>query len=343
MERGPMGMMCRVQEEQTARPDTPARMRFDADPSSVPGARRFVADNLREWGRVRLVDDAMLCASELAGNAALHDDCSFIDVSVELQGTGVRLSVDDDGAAPAALVAPRTTLPGLDESFDDELDGLDALLADQPATGRGPAIVSALAAEWGVETLPRGKRVWADLAEDPAADGRSVEEERRSAVATADLPAGWLSISLPGCPTDLARRHDQHLDDLVRELKLMLYAVDSPDSARLARRLQPVVDASGFVQVSLRRQVDDAAAAGHPEVDVVLALPAGFTTELRRFDDAMTEADELSEQRRLLGLPAAPDVRAFRAWLSAQVVGQVERRAVPVSWAAWQAHRREAR
>lgn len=334
-----MGIMRDVHREQIARTDTELRVRLTADPAGVPGVRRLVAETLRAWGRSGLVDDATLCASELAGNAALHSGCSYIEVAVSQVPDGVRVSVEDDGAVPVSMVAPRTTLPGLDDSFDVELDELDLLLADQPATGRGLAIVSALAYDWGVQELDHGKRVWAHLAESPGASRDKDTQERTTADASAALPAGWVAVTLPHCPTALARRQDQHLDELARELKLMLYGTDDVAGVDLARRLQPVIDASSYVRLSVRRQVDEAVADGLETVDVTLALPSGFSSDLRRLDDALGEADTMSEQEQLLVLPSSPEVRAFRAWMNAQIIGQAERGATPVGWESWQEHR----
>jgi anti-sigma regulatory factor (Ser/Thr protein kinase) len=328
-----------VQEEHLTSSDTAHRVRYPANPASVPGARRFVARCLEAIGRGDLVDDAMLCASELAGNAALHSECTYIEVAVETTPDGVRLVVDDDGPVSMSVVAPRTTLPGLDDSFDVELDELDLLLADQPATGRGLAIVTVLARDWGVQELPQGKRVWAELAEDGAGAVHRAKERRSAEQRSAELPAGWATVRLAGSPASLVRRHDQHLDELVRELKLMLYANENPGNVAIARRLRPVVDASDYVRLTVRRDVDAALARGESVVDVDLSMPSEFSREIRLLDDALREADALSAERRLLTLPAAPDVQALRAWLSAQIVGQIERGATPVSWQTWQSQR----
>src|SRR5512142_1289885 len=44
------GILVVVPDEQLTRDDRVLRVRFAADPASVPGARRFVADGLRAWG-----------------------------------------------------------------------------------------------------------------------------------------------------------------------------------------------------------------------------------------------------------------------------------------------------
>ncbi|MGE5720077.1 MAG: ATP-binding protein, partial [Nocardioidaceae bacterium] len=307
---------------------------------------KFVSDGLRAWGLHDLVDDASLCVSELAGNAALHGSGSYIEVSVLDLEQAVRLSVEDDGPAPAAAVAPRTTLPGLDEAFDDELDELDRLLS-APATGRGLAIVSVLASDWGVDELERGKRVWADLSaadsSEPAATGRR-ERSPAAGFAMPDptgaaLPEGWFVVRLAGCPVELSLRQDQHLDELVRELTLMSVDKGNPESAALARRLEAILRAPAHARVAGRLQAQAAFDRGERLVDVEMAMPREFSHEVRLLDHAVREADVLCDERRLLTLASPPEVREFRAWMTEQIVTQVEQDAEPVTWLDWLATR----
>lgn len=335
-----------MRDEQGTREQRLLRVRFAADPASVPGARKFVSDGLRAWGLHDLVDDASLCVSELAGNAALHGSGSYIEVSVLDLEQAVRLSVEDDGPAPAAAVAPRTTLPGLDEAFDDELDELDRLLS-APATGRGLAIVSVLASDWGVDELERGKRVWADLSaadsSEPAATGRR-ERSPAAGFAMPDptgaaLPEGWFVVRLAGCPVELSLRQDQHLDELVRELTLMSVDKGNPESAALARRLEAILRAPAHARVAGRLQAQAAFDRGERLVDVEMAMPREFSHEVRLLDHAVREADVLCDERRLLTLASPPEVREFRAWMTEQIVTQVEQDAEPVTWLDWLATR----
>ncbi len=57
---------------------------------------------------------------------------------------------------PAQAVMPRP-------SFPDPDDPVELLLEDEATTGRGLAIVSILASDWGVETTRGGKRVWFEI------------------------------------------------------------------------------------------------------------------------------------------------------------------------------------
>jgi len=343
-------MMTLVPDEQETRDGRVLRIRFAADPASVPGARRFVSDGLRAWGLDDLVDDATLCVSELAGNAALHGSGTYIEVSVLVLDRTVRLCVEDDGPSPAAAVVPRTTLPGLDDAFDDELDELDRLLS-APATGRGLAIVSVLASDWGVDQLEHGKRVWADLSpagtSEPTAPGRVEGEDPDRAehssgegfampeATGAALPEGWFVVRLEGCPVELSLRQDQHLDELVRELTLMSVDKGNPESEALAHRLEAILRAPALARATGRARAQAALERGELFVDVEMAMPREFSTEVRLLDHAVREADVLCDERLLLTLSSPPEIRRFRAWMTEQIVAQVEKGADPDTWHDW--------
>ncbi|HSJ20905.1 MAG TPA: ATP-binding protein [Nocardioidaceae bacterium] len=336
----------------TTRDERVLRVRLAADPASVPGARRFVAEGLRAWGHDDLVDDAALCVSELAGNAALHGGSTYIEVCVLDLERAVRVYVEDDGPVAPATIAPRTTLPGTTAEADAETDALELLL-DAPATGRGLAIVSVLSSDWGVEELEQGKRVWAELSPEPSAhdspepSAHDSPTSRVSETATIspdaghgaheELPEGWVVVRLAGCPVRLSLHQDQHLDELVRELKLISANQDNPDSGALARRLEAILRSPAQARAVGRRQAQAALARGERLVDVEMAMPREFSAEVRRLDEAVREADVLCEERRLLTLASTPELRAFRAWMVAEIRAQVERGASPVPWEDWNA------
>ena len=306
-------------------------MRLAADPVSVAGARRFVADGLRTWGRDLLVDDATLCVSELAGNATLHSASTFMEVAMRPVGEAVRISVEDDGATPAAAVAPQVRL------------GVDTRRSAEATTGRGLAIVSMLASDWGVETTRHGKRVWAQLVEDghvhevrpPTTDLDLWAEPE----APRSLPEGWGLVRLVDCPVQLSLRQDQHLDELVRELQLIQGDADNPRSRELAEQLEGLLSGPAHARHTGRRTAQRAAAAGLDHIDIDMAMPVEFAQEVRKLQAAVRAADVLCDEMRLLTLASSADLQALRAWMTEQVSEQLEDGAEPVSWPDWVAAR----
>jgi hypothetical protein len=121
---------------------TGASTSFPADPGSPGRARRMAATTLRRWGHgERLVDDASLVVSELASNAVRHAGSAFT-VALEMQGSLLRVAVED--LAPLPVPVP------------------DAYVTPQQLHGLG--VIDALCARWGVEPTREGKVVWAQLA-----------------------------------------------------------------------------------------------------------------------------------------------------------------------------------
>jgi serine/threonine-protein kinase RsbW len=90
-----------------------------------------------------IADDAILCASELAANAARHSHSglpggTFTVHATLSPGDHVRIEVEDEGASwtPAAR---------------------------DPGRGHGLDIIHALAADWGIDGDYRTRTVWARL------------------------------------------------------------------------------------------------------------------------------------------------------------------------------------
>jgi anti-sigma regulatory factor (Ser/Thr protein kinase) len=113
---------------------------FDHAVESPGKARDLVRNVLGRWGDGGLIDDMALVITELATNAVRHTAHGF---SVQLSQTphSVRAAVGD---ASADEPARRTALP-------------------TAVSGRGLALVAALAGQWGYEATPTGKLVWAEL------------------------------------------------------------------------------------------------------------------------------------------------------------------------------------
>jgi anti-sigma regulatory factor (Ser/Thr protein kinase) len=105
-------------------------------------ARRLVGALLPVWGLPDLKDDAELVVSELVTNAYLHaPGTDSFELELVRRTTGIRIMLAD-GASVRPIIAE---------------------LGDDHPSGRGMAIIAALAARWGSEDHHGGKRVWVDL------------------------------------------------------------------------------------------------------------------------------------------------------------------------------------
>ena len=317
-------------ETRSGVPTARLQVRFAADPASVPGARRFVVDGLHAWGLDELADDAALCISELAGNAALHSVSTFMRVEVWRSGDVVRMSVEDDGAEPLAVVVPRA---------DYRPDGAQPhQLESEPTTGRGLAIVGFIASTWGVERTRGGKRIWAELGGD-GAPTPAVEETDGPAPEGGPLPPDWALVRLAGCPVRLSLRQDEHLDELVREFQLLSADPDNDDSLALARQIEGLLHAPAHASFTGRRLAEVADRAGRTHVDIDMAMPRLASTWVQELQKAVLAADALCEDRRLLTLTSTSDLRDLRAWMTESIVDQIEHGAAPQTWEDWQARR----
>ena len=112
-----------------------------AEPASAGRARRFVVDTLQRLQYDTMTDVAELLVSELVTNALLHAG-SEVRVRVEADGSRIRVEVQDGSPVNVRkrAVSPEST------------------------TGRGLALVDALATRWGSDAVTdRGKAVWFEL------------------------------------------------------------------------------------------------------------------------------------------------------------------------------------
>jgi signal transduction histidine kinase len=125
---------CRVSEQALLRRSTT----LEPVPASAGAARRVVREALSDVGETAAVPSAELAVSELVTNAILHA-ATPLELSIEVTVTTVTVWVRD--------WQPR--LPVQRDPSDDA------------TTGRGLAIVAALAEEHGIDPRPPiGKAVW---------------------------------------------------------------------------------------------------------------------------------------------------------------------------------------
>lgn len=123
-------------------------VRLAALPSAPCGARRVLADMLREWQLEEMADPALLVLSELVTNAVQASgkgtgrDRQIITLTLQLTDTSLRMEVWD---ANPALPAPRKA----------------DLLSDH---GRGLLLVDAIGDAWGHRAADGGKMVWCEVA-----------------------------------------------------------------------------------------------------------------------------------------------------------------------------------
>ncbi|HEX6421819.1 MAG TPA: ATP-binding protein [Acidimicrobiales bacterium] len=115
---------------------------FARHADQAAAARAFVRRTLAGWG-VGRVDDVVLITSELFSNAVLHGR-GEVEVTLSLSGGRVRLQVADGGGVPVPSDVRRPT--------------------PDAVTGRGLAIVDALAQRWGNGSDLAGRTcVWIEV------------------------------------------------------------------------------------------------------------------------------------------------------------------------------------
>jgi DNA-binding NarL/FixJ family response regulator len=130
------GVVAAIEETLASRSTT-----LGQDTRSGRLARRFMEETLEGWGdTAELLDVVNLLVTELVTNAVIHAG-SGAEVAVVLTPTTLRVEVSDDSErVPQARDA-------------DEWD----------TSGRGVALVEALASQWGIESRTGGKTIWFEL------------------------------------------------------------------------------------------------------------------------------------------------------------------------------------
>jgi hypothetical protein len=120
------------------------RRSLRSDPSSSRMAREFVRQACRDWAVDEEVsEDAELIAAELVANVVDHAETPCV-VTISGDHSSLRIEVED--FYPCSIpMSPRVDVTA--------------------PRGRGLLVVAGLSAAWGVDDLPRGKSVWAVLAD----------------------------------------------------------------------------------------------------------------------------------------------------------------------------------
>jgi anti-sigma regulatory factor (Ser/Thr protein kinase) len=121
---------------------------------SVPAARRFVMEMMRDSDTVADLDTASLLVTEIVTNAVLHA-LAPITLTVEVGEDVVRIEVRDGSDVPPRLRA----------------------FSPIAATGRGLRLLESLALRWGVRPEPSGgKVVWFEVGASSGSDWELSED-----------------------------------------------------------------------------------------------------------------------------------------------------------------------
>ncbi|MFD0972637.1 ATP-binding protein [Plantactinospora endophytica] len=131
-----------------------AHRRLAPVPQAVSAARGLVRECCERWRLTDVADDAQLVASELVANAVEHAGTD-IDLTLCHHRQRLRIAVADRHHGVPALPRRQSTNPA----------GPHQPLA---VRGRGLAMVTRSAANWGVLRGTDGKIVWASLTTSPA-------------------------------------------------------------------------------------------------------------------------------------------------------------------------------
>ncbi|MCW2725087.1 MAG: putative sensor protein [Frankiales bacterium] len=282
-------------------------------PDAVPCARRFAVAALAELP-MDVVDAAALVVTELATNAVLHGSAPYrLVVSSQPDGhPDGRARIEVHDGSRAVPVRP--------------LAGGDGM------TGRGLALVDAVAADWGVVATDDGKYVWVELT------AKSVELSEPGDVDLDALLAGFedwpeaaerFTVTLGDVPTGLLLDAKAHVDSVVRELTLSESGSRSGVSGtlppHLAELVHDVVTEFAEARQAIKRQAITAFERGQARTTLVLTLPAEAAEAGERYLTALGEADTYARASRLLTLAAPPQHRAFRRWYVTALVDGLRR------------------
>ncbi|HAM03271.1 MAG TPA: hypothetical protein DCQ30_13760 [Acidimicrobiaceae bacterium] len=273
--------------------------------AAVPMGREFVAACVQRWGLDQLSGDALLLSSEMLSNAVIHARTP-IELRVHQLAEGVRIEVRD--GAEHGIVAPRKG---------------DAT----QAWGLGLRVVARLASRWGIDPVPDGKTVWAEVC-GPRRSAATVEPELGLGPTPLPVPGDWPEVRVVNVPTRLLLAWEDHTRDLVREFALVALPPGPGRRPEPDYRVAEVVGVLDRFWAMVRPIWAQARAGGESlpgRISLTVRLPEQVVTEAPRFLEAMEAANDLARGGRLLTDPAPGELMAFGRWFVHAVVRQMER------------------
>ncbi len=278
---------------------------LDSGYDAVHRGRQFVTALAEAWGLASLADDASLVTSEIVSNAVIHAR-SPIELRVSCIGDGVRIEVRD--SADYGIVRSPPGRPG-----------------EAPTSwGLGLRVVGELSRRWGVDPVPDGKMVWAEIGLSPPTGAHSAAPVTAVGPTPLPLPDDWPEVRLLAVPVRLLRSWEDHVRDLMREFALVSAGgrrrpMGGGNEAPVLAALERYWDLMRPVWVRAR-------ALGGPawrRVTLEARLPERVVIDGPRFLEALDAADELGRRGHLLTDVATAEVRDFGRWFVHAVVRQV--------------------
>lgn len=293
--------------------ENPPRLVLSPDLASVPAARRFVREVLRDIGRDDLAEAAALPTTELVANAVLHARTA-VTLAVIARGGHVRIEVHDESP-----VMPERRQYGREAT-----------------TGRGLGLLELLTDDFGVVADGAGKTMWFVLGgQAPGPDLDRLPAPREvPAVHESGPRDGRVEVRLLNLPTTLWLAARQHQDAVLRELALARAAdaggADELGAADHARTLvaSALTEAAERNRHAARLPLPERHPAPVPDVpasvDLTLQLAPRDARAFCALDATLDVARRLAEAGELLVGPGLLEVVGVRRWLCEEVRRQLE-------------------
>lgn len=265
------------------------------DPRSAREARKAIVGFLTGCGTDdELAERAGAIVTELVTNAVLHA-ATPVGLTVRWDGTGVMVEVTDGSSV-------RPVPPDL--PFGDAV------------TGRGLALVDALATAWGTVKSRHGKTVWVLIGDGDTPDDHPDE-------------SGQLPVNVVLCevPIELFRRLIRHEEAIMREFELLAIgsAAGTTTGGSVPDALRDLIHRAraGFVAVlePLRQALDGA--GPDPVGELELRLAPSAPAALARYADLLARAETALSDQLFLTQPLDEEARALREWIVDEVRAQM--------------------
>jgi hypothetical protein len=287
-------------------------LRLEPDAANVSDLRRQVADVLSRWNKQDLLDDAVLCVSELASNALLHTRRSF-DLTLRPAGSGVRVEVVDSRPQDVPILVPA--------------NGSAADVTGVATTGRGLQIIARVGSRWGFTATRTAKSVWVEIAAGPTAGRkgsrpRDVRHDALSPVVVVDhdrdAEPGPVKLSLLSMPVRLAIISGVQVEELVREIQFGPDGILTPGELT---RLYDLLDRTSHPRLAGRYAAMRAAGANETRFDLELETTLNALTTL---GDLNRYLHDFSLRVHETLATVTPPVARFREWLVEEVTWQLD-------------------